>query len=387
MSAAKAPQRHLVDVWNPSYAENAMEQHLTVLLEAAGRYDTDEIGEEELYVWWGKVRSPNRRQPLRHQEAILEIGAELRDEPGREVHLYLTDYRSLYVAHVGAITLEDVRSTSVVNLPSYYTAKQLDCDFWYQLRDIRRLVANDIQDVIAALRQLHNLDYHDRPVSLYGGMVDLPLIVVRPDGQRFFEPASTEAATGGRLWAEADRESGGVGGMERELRENLFGEDVWVELEPTARVFIATAEKILRDHRSDPAFDFGPVLGSLSKALEVSCNAILRRAAAKLPREVRKVKLEKGEVDLTEGRHLSLGQLSRAIRSHRPLRGALIRILENGEWFTGDLLTFADKFAKVRNLGVHQSRVDKQATLLIRDELVGVGCQGVLTRLARVRVK
>ena len=32
--------------------------------------------------------------------------------------------------------------------------------------------------------------------------------------------------------------------MERELRENLLGDDAWIALDPAARTFIATAEKI-----------------------------------------------------------------------------------------------------------------------------------------------
>jgi len=36
--------------------------------------------------------------------------------------------------------------------------------------------------VIEQLRQLRNVRYHDQRVSLYGGMVDLPLVVTRPDG-------------------------------------------------------------------------------------------------------------------------------------------------------------------------------------------------------------
>ena len=52
---------HLVTVWNPSYAADAMEQHLGLLLHLAGEYDKKAIGDEQLYVWWGKVRSPNRQ--------------------------------------------------------------------------------------------------------------------------------------------------------------------------------------------------------------------------------------------------------------------------------------------------------------------------------------
>ena len=87
--------RHLVAVWNPSYAARAMEETLSVLLDYAGSIAAREA-EEEVRVWWGKVRSPNRQAPLPHLREILAIDADLRREagPGRKVHLYLTVYRS-----------------------------------------------------------------------------------------------------------------------------------------------------------------------------------------------------------------------------------------------------------------------------------------------------
>ncbi len=51
MSATKTtPQRHFVDVWNPSIASDAMTAHLTVLLEDARL--TRGTGDAP-YVWWG----------------------------------------------------------------------------------------------------------------------------------------------------------------------------------------------------------------------------------------------------------------------------------------------------------------------------------------------
>ena len=72
----------------------------------------------------------------------------------------------------------------------------------------------------------------------------------------------TRGCTGRRRrWAEFNAEGGaGVAASERELRENLIGKTAWAALEPTARVFIATAEKLFREHREDPAFDSAPVV-------------------------------------------------------------------------------------------------------------------------------
>ena len=384
MSEAKAGQRHFVDVWNPSYASNAMEAHLAVLLHWAAKYDADEADEEEIYVWWGKVRSPNRQQPLKHLDSAVAIGQELDQDEDREGHLYLTDYRSLYVAHVDRITQEDVRSRSLDHVPAYYT-QNLECDFWYRVVDIRRLVADDTLGVIAELKNLRNVDYSDRPVSLYGGMVDLPLIVVRPDGARFFDPAVRDPVTEGTLWAEFDAQSVGLGAMERELRENLFGDAAWMALEPAARTFIATAEKVFRDHRSDAAFDFGPVVGSFSKAVEVTCNAILSRVLGRIPVQARRVNVDGHTIDLGEGRHLTLGEFARLVGGERALNAELTRRLENGSWFTGSLPAILDDLRTVRNPGTHAERVERETATRWRDRLVGVGTQGILVELARVR--
>ncbi len=65
-----------------------------------------EEGADDCYVWWGKIRSPNRQQPLPHIPEILTLQTQI--ERGEETHLYLTDYRSLYVAHLDEITADDV---------------------------------------------------------------------------------------------------------------------------------------------------------------------------------------------------------------------------------------------------------------------------------------
>ena len=174
-------QRHLVSVWNPSYEADAMDQHLSVLLANAAKFRKGECDDADVYVWWGKIRSSNRQQPMPHLGDILAIDAELGKDgetvaADREVHLYLTDYRSLYVAHVSEISTEDVRDDEG-HVPAFYTQNDFNFDCWFQLWDIRRLVTNDTLGVVEELKKLRSTRYNDRPVSIYGGMVDLPLIV------------------------------------------------------------------------------------------------------------------------------------------------------------------------------------------------------------------
>ena len=154
-------------------------------------------------------------------------------------------------------------------------------------------------------------------MSLYGGMVDLPLIVERTDEDDLFAPDAREAASSDRLWAQVDREAVGVGSMERELRENLLGDEAWLALDPAARTFIASAERVLRDQRSDPGFDYGTIVAPLAKAIEVTCNAILRRVGPTLPKELRTVTIDQKPVDVGAGKALTLGQLAHVLEDER----------------------------------------------------------------------
>ena len=197
------PPRHLVTVWNPSYAQDAMDEHLAVLIDWAGRAQAGEAEDKEVYVWWGKIRSPNRKGLLPHADAVTALDEQVR--AGTETHLYLTDYRSLYVAWVGEITAEHLpreQPEELDHMPSYY--RDQFADFWFQLWDIRRLVADDTPAVIEELKRLRNTRYHDRPVSLYGGMVELPLIVTREDGASWF--SDRDVLTDGQLWAQREGE-------------------------------------------------------------------------------------------------------------------------------------------------------------------------------------
>jgi hypothetical protein len=191
--------RHLLTVWDPSRGD-AMQAHLQLLLDARRRHRDHGDSEDDVYVWWGKIRSPNRQQPMAHLPEILAIDEILKGDAAAEteVHLYLTDYRSLYVAHVGEVVGDDVRDDEDTEryVPRLYDGAQCDC--WFRLWDIRRLVLDDTLGVIAELKQLRNTHYHDRPVSIYGGMVDLPLVVTRPDAARWFDPATRALYIDGR---------------------------------------------------------------------------------------------------------------------------------------------------------------------------------------------
>jgi hypothetical protein len=382
-------EKHLVTVWNPSYGSDVMEAHVRLLRDLAQRFRSKEVEEDEVFVWWGKIRSVRRQSPLPHLNEIIALESQLgEEEANREMQLYLTDYRSLYVAHVGEITTEDVRKEyDGDHIADLYREDGRSCDFWFRLWDIRRLVSDDTLAVIEELQKLRNIAYGDMPVSIYGGMVNLPLIVTRPDGARYFESDARDQLTDGKYWVEFDAERSGLGSIERELRENCFGEEAWFRLDPGTRTFIATAEKVYRDHKADISLDFSPVLIDFAKAYEVQTNILLRQALAKVPRDTRLLNLSGKTVDAGTGGPFMLADLVRIIGESKEINQALKRaISREGEWFTASLPAILRELAVVRNPAAHSERIDRETVRSQRNRFLGIGCEGDLVRLAKVRI-
>lgn len=386
------PEHHLVTVWNPSYGADVVESHILILRDLASRFRSNQIDEDEVYVWWGKIRSAHRLEPLPHIQRVIALEAELNGENdvvARELQLYITDYRSLYVAHVGEITAEDIRDEDEDDhIPAFYRKDGITCDCWFRLLDIRRLISDDTLSVVEELQKLRNTEYHDSPVSIYGGMVNVPLIVTRPDGARYFDPYVREQLTDGRHWVEFDLERGGIGATERELREHCFGEDSWSRLDPGTRTFIATAEKLYRDHRNDMAFDFSPVLIDFAKAFEVQTNILLRRALETTPSRERMVNIDGRSTDVGTAGPFMLGDLAHIIGDCKEINEALRKRIapSSRDWFVASLPAILRDLGAIRNPAAHSTRPDRQSVQRHRNQYLGVGCEGELVKLAKVRV-
>jgi hypothetical protein len=81
---------HLVGAWNPSYESDAMDAHIQVLLAHARAFRDGRCSDDDVYVWWGRIRSPRRQAPLPHLPGILALDAQLQGDAPAELHLYLT---------------------------------------------------------------------------------------------------------------------------------------------------------------------------------------------------------------------------------------------------------------------------------------------------------
>lgn len=350
-------------------------------------------GEDDVFVWWGKIASPNRQQPLEHLPSILALdpAADANDDApvASEVQLYLTDYRSLYVAHVAEVVAWDPRADDdeARHVPPGVYPYTVACDCWFRLWDVRRVVLDDTRAVVDELRKLRNARYHGRPVSLYGGMVELPLLVTRPDGARWFDEHARRL-TDDRLWVEFDAELSGVHAVAASLRDDVLGESAWSALDPAARTFVANAEQIYRAHRADSAFDFSQVAVNLAKAYEVQLAVLLGRLRSRVPEHLWLVNVD------GRSRHLlddppGLGAVARALGEPGAVRTAAQQAFDpdGGQFLTVGLPAILRELAPVRNAGAHREAVRRDVARDLRDRHLGVGGLGVLVELGRVRAR
>ena len=199
---------------------------------------------------------------------------------------------------------------------------------------------DDPETVITELAKLRNIRYNDRPVSIYGGMVDLPLIVTRPDERRFFDEREREQLANGELWARFDSQQAGVSALEATLRDDHFGARAWHALDVTARRFLASGERVLRENRRDKWADLSQVLVSYAKAIEVQANLTLRDALRNAPDIARRVKIADATRILPDALPLSLGALAYALGGEEQLGRHLRSVLNDGAWFTAEFAAF-----------------------------------------------
>lgn len=238
--------------------------------------------------------------------------------------------------------------------------------------------------------ELWNLITASPPVSLYGGMVDLPLIVTREHETRWF--GDLDPLTGGRLWAERDADlRGEVARIARELRENLLGDEVWEVLESASRNFLTSGDAVFRMHREDPAFDFSPIAVEYAKAVETELNALIFPAVedvlVRAPTSQRQTHVEGRMLDFGRGvAHQTLGTIVNLLQHDAVLqRGIRQAFPHDHRWLEGQLPAHLAPIVQLRNPAAHTHALSRVEVGRLRQEVLGIGCEGLIVRLAGVK--
>jgi hypothetical protein len=372
--------QHVLEIWDPAEGAETMQSHLRVLLNSVRNYRAGRHSDAEVFVWWGHRRTPGATPSAFERLGPIPVEAD-RNDPGPETHLYLTDLSSLYVAHLGGVT-RDAPKPRDDHVPHLYRQRDT-CDGWYRLWDVRRLVDRDTSAVAREFRKLRNPSEGNRPVVLHDGLPRAPFVVADSGEVRYFDPPTRKHYIDDQFWVEFDAERGGIGSVERELRENLFGEEAWGRFGPLARSFVATGEKLWRDHAGDPMFDVGVVLLELSKAVEARTNGALREVLAGAPERVRSWNSNGSSIDVTRN-HLGLLDLSQYMLSSEEVFTYLKTHARHGSWFAGQLPPILEDLTDARNRAAHGLEVTWQEVSSWRARLLGVGCHGYLVQLGSV---
>ena len=151
--------KNLIILYNPYYQDDVIEQHLKVLI-------------ENEKVAFGKVKSKLKNMEQIFQKQLEEIYKSVSET--NYLQLFLTDYSSIYVAKVVAVSNDDLYDLA----PAYYKEKNLEVENWYVISDICEIVRNDFQktrDEILANFTTTNFDNHT--YAVYGNNYVYPLIV------------------------------------------------------------------------------------------------------------------------------------------------------------------------------------------------------------------
>lgn len=384
--------RHLLSLWNPTYSNVAMDVHLRVLLRWAEMAEEGDASQGEVYVWWARLRSPERRGPHPYQGEILELDQQIRD--GVETHLYLTDYRSLYVGHLAEITAADVpreRPEEKSHIPDYVLKH--DAGFWFRLRDLRQVVSGDLAGTELEIQRLRNIIKPQKPVSMYGGIADAPMMVRRDPQVRWFE--DNDELTGGQLWAQLEAQFRGESKrVARQLRDNLFGPKLWRAMEPASRTFLTSAEAVFRSRADDPGFDFSTVAIEYAKSVEVELNALifpaLRWFLADKPPKQRELHGTHSRLDLGKPvRHQTLGAIVHYLDQVGVVRkGVWTALKGDAEWILSDDTREAlENLLELRNPAAHWEITMGDMVSEHRGRLLGIGCEGLLVRIIQAKIR
>lgn len=381
--------RHLLTVWNPYYCADALDQHIRILLDWEQRARRGEAKAEDVYVWWAKVRSPRRPTPLDHMEQILDLNDQA--DRGVETHLYVTEYRSLYVGWMDGIVCDNLREreSEKNHMPDYYREATWPVDCWMKLRDLRCIIADDTAEACLEMGKLLNTRYDDKPVSIYGGMVDVPLIVRRKNPRSWF--AGREEMTGGDLWARADAENRGESSrLAKELRENLFGAEIWQGMEPESRRFLSAGEAVYRTRKEDPRFDFSPAMVEYAKAVETELNALLfptiaRKLADEPPAKRIITSDKRPEIDLgVPRRGESIGSIQHLLKNSSIFQHAVHAALpHDARWLIETLPSEMNDLRHYRNTAAHHLSLARKDVDTLRGKVLGIGCEGLIVKVVK----
>ncbi len=237
--------KNLIILYNTYYQDDVIEQHLKVLI-------------ENEKVAFGKVKSKLKNMEQIFQKQLEEIYKSVSET--NYLQLFLTDYSSIYVAKVVAVSNDDLYDLA----PAYYKEKNLEVENWYVISDICEIVRNDFQktrDEILANFTTTNFDNHT--YAVYGNNYVYPLIVDMKYKIDYFDYEDEEF----RFYPYIFKSEKFLN-IKQNLIDYSFGLKYIYNLHPNSLNNIISSEMELEEHKLDNTHDFSSVVIKYSKTLE-----------------------------------------------------------------------------------------------------------------------
>jgi hypothetical protein len=102
----------------------------------------------------------------------------------------------------------------------------------------------------------------------------------------------------------------------------------------------------------------------------------------------RMTNIDGASVDLLKSGPHSLGTLAVIIGGKEELNQRLKKSFAppGGEWFTASLPNILKELADIRNPSAHSAPLDRETLRSFRNRYLGVGCEGELVKLSKIRV-
>ncbi len=237
--------KNLIILYNPYYQDDVIEQHLKVLI-------------ENEKVAFGKVKSKLKNMQHSSNEQLEEIYKSVSET--NYLQLFLTDYSSIYVAKVVAVSNDDMYDLA----PAYYKEKNLEVETWYVISDICEIVRNDFQktrDEILANFTTTNFDNHT--YAVYGNSYVYPLIVDMKYKIDYFDCDNKDF----KYYPDVFKSDKFLA-IKQNIIDFSFGSKYIFHLHPNSLSNIISSEMELQEHNLDRTYDFSSIVIKYSKTLE-----------------------------------------------------------------------------------------------------------------------
>ena len=237
--------KNLIILYNPYYQNDVIEQHLKVLI-------------ENEKVAFGKVKSKLKNMEQIFQEQLEEIYKSV-DETNH-IQLFLTDYSSMYVAKVIAVSKDDLYDLA----PAYYKEKNLEVETWYIISDICEIVKNDFEKTRdEILSNFTTTNFGNHTYAVYGNSYVYPLIVDMKYKIDYFDCEDEEF----RFYPDIFKSQKFLA-IKQNLIDYTFGSKYIYNLHPNSLSNIISSEIELQEHKLDNTYDFSSIVIKYSKTLE-----------------------------------------------------------------------------------------------------------------------